>query len=127
MTKAARVDDYLGHVLLAIERIGRYTAGMDEAAFLANELVQDAVIRNIEIIGEASNHIQRAAPHFAAAHDDVPWLVMVAMRNRVAHGYETVDMPIVWKTIRGDLPALHARVAAARAALGRRDETAPGA
>lgn len=54
MNKALRVPDYLGHIIQAIERIDRYTVGMDEVAFLNSELVQDAVIRNIEIIGEAS-------------------------------------------------------------------------
>ena len=66
MSKALRVPDYLGHILKAIERISRYTADMDEVAFLNSELVQDAVIRNIEIVGEASNNIQRVAPEFAA-------------------------------------------------------------
>ncbi len=62
MSKALRVPDYLGHILQAIERIGRYTADLDEVGFLRNEMAQDAVIRNIEIIGEASNNILRAAP-----------------------------------------------------------------
>ena len=122
MTKSLRVPDYLGHILQAIERIGRYTAGMDEAAFLNSELVQDAVIRNIEIIGEASNNIQRVdpvfaaqhddVPWFAAQHDDVPWLVMYTMRNRVSHGYDKVDLEIVWKTIQSDLPRLYRQVQA---------------
>ena len=112
MTKALRVPDYLGHILKAIERIARYTGGMDEAAFLGSELVQDAVIRNIEIIGEASNNIQRVAPEFAAQHDDIPWLVMYTMRNRVTHGYDKVDLEIVWKTIQGDLPVLYRQVQA---------------
>ena len=60
MNKALRVADYLGHILQAIERINRYTRDMDEAAFLNSELVQDAVIRNIEIIGEAANNVLRA-------------------------------------------------------------------
>lgn len=52
-----RLADYLGHIAEAIERIVRYTGGMDEVAVLNNQLVQDAVIRNFEIIGEASNNI----------------------------------------------------------------------
>lgn len=72
---------------------------MDEMAFLASKLVQDAVIRNIEIIGEASNNIQRVSPAFAAQHDSIPWQVMYAMRNRVSHGYDKVDFEMVWKTI----------------------------
>jgi uncharacterized protein with HEPN domain len=114
MSKALRVVDYLGHILQAIERVGRYTKDMDEAAFLNNELVQDAVIRNIEIIGEASNNIQRVNPAFAAQHGNVPWLDMYVMRNRVTHGYESVDFEIVWKTIKRDLPRLHAQVAELR-------------
>jgi uncharacterized protein with HEPN domain len=110
MSKALRVPDYLGHICKAIERIDRYTADLDEAGFLNSELVQDAVIRNIEIIGEASNNIQRVAPEFAAQHDDIPWLVMYTMRNRVSHGYDTVDLEIVWKTILGDLPNLYSKI-----------------
>ncbi len=110
MTKALRVPDYLGHILKAIERIDRYTSNMDEVAFLNSELVQDAVIRNIEIIGEASNNIQSVAPEFAAQHDDIPWLVMYTMRNRVSHGYDKVDLEIVWQTIQGDLPGLYRQV-----------------
>ena len=83
---------------------------MDEAVFLKSELVQDAVIRNIEIIGEAANNIQRVAPLFAARHEDIPWQVMSTMRNRVSHGYDTVDLEIVWKTIRNDLPDLRTQV-----------------
>lgn len=112
MTKALRVSDYLSHILKAIERVERYTADMDEVAFLDSELVQDAVIRNIEIIGEASNNIQRVDPAFAAQHDDIPWLVMYTMRNRVSHGYNKVDLEVVWRTIRNDLPALYQQVQA---------------
>lgn len=117
MTKALRVPDYLGHILKAIERIERYTDDMDEVAFLGNELVQDAVIRNIEIIGEASNNIQRVDAAFAAQHEDIPWLVMYTMRNRVSHGYDKVDVEIVWKTIQGDLPGLYTQVQDALASL----------
>lgn len=117
MSKALRVADYLAHMLNAMERIARYTADMDQTAFLHSELVQDAVIRNIEILGEASNNIQRAAPEFAAQHDDIPWLVIYTMRNRVSHGYDKVDLPLVWKTVRDDLPALQARIQALRASI----------
>jgi uncharacterized protein with HEPN domain len=110
--KALRVPDYLGHILTAIERINRYTVDADEAGFLASEMVQDAVIRNIEIIGEAANNIQRVAPEFATQHHHVPWLVMYTMRNRVSHGYDKVDLEIIWNTIQGDLPILYRQVQA---------------
>ena len=118
MTKALRVPDYLGHTL-AIERIDRYTAELDEVEFLNSGLVQDAVIRNIEIIGEASNNILRVDPAFALQHDHIPWLVMYTMRNRVTQGYDTVDVEIVWKTIQGDLPVLHKNIAEVRKSLSR--------
>jgi uncharacterized protein with HEPN domain len=113
MNKALIVPDYLGHILEAIERIEEYVSDMDELAFLSSKLVQDAVIRNIEIIGEASNNIQRVDPVFAAQHAEIPWQVMYAMRNRVTHGYDKVDFEMVWKTICNDLPDLYQLVQAA--------------
>ena len=109
-----RLADYLGHIAQAIERIGRYTADLDEAAFLRSELVQDAVIRNFEIIGEASRNIERHHPDFAAAHPELPLAVAYEMRNALAHGYFKVDLNIVWRTIRTDLPQLLHRVQALR-------------
>jgi len=85
--KAARAADYLGHILQAIERIDRYTADMVETQFLASEITQDAVIRNFEIIGEASRNIERNCPEFAAAHPDLPLINAYEMRNALAHGY----------------------------------------
>jgi uncharacterized protein with HEPN domain len=112
MNKALRVSDYLGHILAAIERIERYTADVDELGFLSSELIQDAVIRNIEIIGEAANNIQRVDAAFAQANGEIPWQVMYAMRNRVSHGYDKVDFEMVWKTIHRELPTLHAQIKA---------------
>ena len=123
MNKALRVPDYLGHILEAIERIEEYVSDMDEMAFLASKLVQDAVIRNIEIIGEASNNIQRVDPEFASQHDNIPWQVMYAMRNRVSHGYDKVDFEMVWKTICTDLPDLYKLVKAASKKRAERSNT----
>ena len=117
MNKALRVADYLGHILQAIERIHRYTLAMDESTFLNNDMVQDAVIRNIEIVGEAAGNVLRFAATFAAAHTEIPWKVMYTMRNRVSHGYEQVDLEIVWRTIHSDLPTLQAKVQQALASL----------
>ena len=79
-------------------------------AFLDNEMVQDAVIRNIEIIGEASNNIKKHFPQFAADHSELPLSFAYQMRNAVAHGYFKVDLEIVWKTVQNELIALHAQV-----------------
>lgn len=67
-----RLPDYLGHIIQAIERIHRYTGDMDEVGFLQSEMAQDAVIRNFEVIGEASRNIERNHPDFAAAHPELP-------------------------------------------------------
>jgi uncharacterized protein with HEPN domain len=107
-----RLADYLHHILEAIERIAQYTEDMDEAAFLNSPLVQDAVIRNVEIIGEASNNIEKRYPEFALRHPELPLSFAYQMRNAVAHGYFKVDFEIVWKTIHSDLPDLYRQVRA---------------
>ena len=105
-----RIPDYLGHIVEAIERILRYIEDMNEVSFLDDEKTQDAVVRNFEIIGEASRNIERYHSDYAEAHPQVPWTFMVAMRNRVAHGYFKVDFELVWKTIHEDLPELREQV-----------------
>ena len=102
-----RLDDYLAHILEAIERIESYVSDLDEVAFLASKLVQDAVIRNFEVIGEASNNIEKHYPAFVAAHPELPLSSAYQMRNALAHGYFKVDFEIVWKTICNDLPGLY--------------------
>jgi uncharacterized protein with HEPN domain len=78
----------------------------DHAAFEQNPLVQDAVVRNIEIIGEAVNHINRVALEFIAQHPELPWQDMRDMCNVVIHAYFAVDLQIVWRTVQEDLPKL---------------------
>ena len=112
MKKALRVPDYLGHIVDAIDRVLRYTEGLDESAFIENEMIQDAVVRNVEIVGEAAKNIQRVDPSFAAGHSEVPWQQMYTMRNRLSHGYDTVDYEIVWNLIQEDLPNLQRLVKA---------------
>lgn len=101
-----RVPDYIDHILSAIERIRRYTQGVNESVFLENEQMQDAVLRNIEIIGEAARNIERSHPEFAAQHSDVPWGDVYLMRNRICHGYFSVDLEIVWVTVQKYIPEL---------------------
>lgn len=116
-----RLADYLAHIVEAIDRIQRYTAAMDEAAFLRNPLVQDAVIRNLEVIGEASNNIEKQQPDFAAAHPELPLSFAYQMRNAVAHGYFKVDLAIVWRTIQHDLHGLRMLVQQAHTDQARGD------
>jgi uncharacterized protein with HEPN domain len=111
-----RLSDYLAHILEAIERIERYTDDMVEVTFLENQMAQDAVIRNLEIIGEASHNIDIHYPAFVSANPALPLAYAYQMRNAVAHGYFKVDMEIVWKTIQSDLPGLYQQVKSALAA-----------
>ncbi|WP_233236838.1 DUF86 domain-containing protein [Bordetella sp. LUAb4] len=104
--EAHRLDDFVRHMLEAISRIERYTQRLDRADFLQDELVQDAVIRNIEIIGEAARNIQKHYPSFVLEHSRIPFASAYQMRNAVAHGYFAVDYELVWNTIQRDLPAL---------------------
>lgn len=107
-----RLDDYLDHMVHAIERIQRYTESLDLPDFLQSDIVQDAVIRNLEILGEASRNVEREHPEFAALHPDLPLGIAYEMRNALAHGYFKVDLDVVWRTIRQDLPPLLARLRA---------------
>lgn len=80
-------------------------------------MVQDAVIRNFEVIGEASHNIETRFPDFAANHPELPLAFAYQMRNAVAHGYFKVDLEIVWKTIQTDLSKLQTTVRNALADL----------
>ena len=105
-----RLPEYLQHIALAILRIQRYVAGQSATAFAADDKTQDAVLRNIEVIGEAARNVQRHHADFAAAHAQVPWAVMVGMRNRVSHGYFAVDWDLIWATVQQDLPTLSEQI-----------------
>lgn len=105
-----QLREYLGHILEAIERITKYVEDIDEMAFLGNELVQDAVVRNLEIIGEASRNILKHFPAFVAQHQDLPLATAYQMRNALAHGYFKIDYEIVWTTIQHNLADLHSQI-----------------
>ena len=117
-----RLPDYLGHILEAIERIQAYVADVDEVGFLSSKLIQDAVIRNLEVIGEASRNIEHVHPEFAAAHPELPLALANDMRNALAHGYFKVDLEIVWKTVQRNLPDLHAQITKVSATLSRNSD-----
>jgi uncharacterized protein with HEPN domain len=82
----ARVAEFMHHILQAITRISSYTSGLTEADFAANSQVQDAVIRNIEIMGEAAKNLNLIDPEFSARHPEIPLRDVYVMRNRLAHG-----------------------------------------
>ncbi|MBU0588781.1 MAG: DUF86 domain-containing protein [Gammaproteobacteria bacterium] len=106
-----RLADYLQHILEAIDNIRDYTVGMDLTAFMVDRKTRDAVVRNLEVIGEACNNVVKHHADFAAEHSTVPWSFAYEMRNALSHGYFTVDHTIVWQTIQQDLPGLRAQIA----------------
>ena len=104
--KALRLAEYLGHIHEAIMRIQSYVESLNEQEFISNTMVQDAVLRNLEIIGEASHNIDKHFPEFVEKHSDIPFLYAYEMRNAISHGYFKVDLVIVWQTVCNDLPGL---------------------
>ena len=87
----------------AIDKIQRYTKNMSFGEFQADERTVDAVLRNLEVIGEAAGHVQ---PEVIDRSPQIPWDKMRALRNIVAHEYFGVKLPIVWETIERRLPPL---------------------
>lgn len=104
--KSSRLAGYLSHIAQAIERIDLYLEGVDKDRFLQDTLLQDAVIRNLEIVGEASRNILRIDADFLARHPEMPLQSAYEMRNILTHGYFEVDLAIVWDTAKRDLPEL---------------------
>ena len=84
-----RLDDYIRHILTALDNIVAYTVGMDWGAFEADRKTQDAVVRNLEVIGEACNNIVKHHGEFARAHGEIPWSFAYEVRNALSHGYFT--------------------------------------
>jgi uncharacterized protein with HEPN domain len=94
-----RIED----MLEAIDKIERYTKDMDYETWLRDEKTVDAVVRNIEIIGEASAHLP---DDILERYSDIPWPFIRGIRNVLAHEYFGVDVEVIWKTVKEDLPAL---------------------
>ncbi len=97
------VNLLLNDICEAIERIARYTAGMSFGSFKEDEKTVDAVVRNMEIIGEAAH---RLPDEFQEAHSDIEWHKIVGLRNRIVHEYFGIDIDIIWEILRRDLPSL---------------------
>jgi len=95
--------DYLADILDSIHKIDNFTHGMDFIEFKKDEKTIYAVVRALEVIGEAS---KRIPPNIRKKHPEVPWKLMDGMRDKLIHEYFGVDLSIIWKTIKDDLPAL---------------------
>lgn len=109
MRERIRDKSRLEHILQAIERIRRYTKGKTFDDSIADDMMYYAVVKNIEIIGEASNMLTE---EFRNAHPDTPWKLVNGMRNYIVHEYFQVDNNVVWDVITGDLLLLEKQIIA---------------
>jgi uncharacterized protein with HEPN domain len=94
---------YIDHILDSIEKIESYTKDLTKREFSKNDLVQDAVIRNFEIIGEASKRISK---NLKQTYPEISWKDISGMRDKLIHDYMGVDVEVIWTTIKKDLPIL---------------------
>ena len=94
---------YIDHIINSINRILDYISGKDRESFEADLLTQDAVVRQLEIIGEAT---KRVSKEFRSKHPEIPWSDMAGMRDVLIHDYIDVDFDVVWKTASEDIQNL---------------------
>lgn len=94
---------YLEHIETNLKRILSYSSGISKEDFLNNNQMQDACIRQIEIMGEATKRISEP---FKEKHPEVPWKDMAGMRDKLIHDYLDVDLNIVYQTVAVDIPKL---------------------
>jgi uncharacterized protein with HEPN domain len=98
-----RDEVYLLDILIAARKAMLFVEGIDRSEFEDNEVIQNAVIRPLEIIGEASGKISK---NFRKLHKEIPWGDMIDLRNRLIHEYFRMDSGAIWDTIHNDLPHL---------------------
>lgn len=98
---------YLRHIMDAICRIEEYVKDMREEDFMGNKLVQAGVIRELEIIGEAT---KRLSGDLRDKYPDIPWKKMAGMRDKLIHDYFGVDLGAVWDSIAKEIPLLKNRI-----------------
>ena len=98
---------YLHHILDAILTIEEYKQGVSWDEFTRKRLIQDGLVRQLTIIGEAAGHV---AASVQQAHPEIPWSEIVGMRHRLVHDYFRVDLVTVWETVQYDLPVLKPQI-----------------
>ena len=98
-----RDDAYLLDMLLAARKVRAFTTGVDEHRFQADEVLQNAVLRLIQIIGEAA---RKVSPEFKRSHSEIPWQEIVGMRHLLVHEYFRIIPEKVWEVVERDLPPL---------------------
>ena len=94
---------FVADMIKFCEQVLAYTRGLGQAEFLDDHKTYDAVLRNLELLGEAATHVPQRVRE---AHPDVPWRAIVGMRNRLIHGYLGIDDDLVWSAVREDTPVL---------------------
>jgi len=105
---------YLKHIIDAISKIEGYTADLEREKFLKDARTQDAVVRNLEIIGEAT---KRLSNETRQRYPEIPWAEVAGTRDRLIHAYFDVDLDEVWTTVHRDIPRLRRTVKKAIAEL----------
>lgn len=98
---------FLQHILDSIQRIEEFMQDLDAKNFLKNELVQSAVIRQIEIIGEAAKNLPK---EFTNEHKNVPWSEIVGTRDKMIHHYFGVDVALVYDLTKKEIPELKRKI-----------------
>lgn len=96
-------DVYLDDIREAVGKIQRYTRGLSREAFAADEKTVDAVVRNLEIIGEAAKNLDAG---FRGAHPGLDWRKIAGLRDVLAHEYFGIDLDIVWDIVQNKIPEL---------------------
>lgn len=109
MKEGREYVDYLRDIVDAIEKAERFIEGMDFARFSSDDKTTFAVVRALEIIGEATKKIPDDVKE---AHPDLPWREMAGLRDKLIHDYIGVNLEVVWKTTKDDLPALWNKISA---------------
>lgn len=107
MSKKRRAIDFIGDIQEAVEMSASYTKGLTYRKFLDDRKTQDAVVRNLEVIGEASKNI---SPSFKAKYPEVPWKSLAGLRDKLIHFYFGIDYKIVWRVVKKELPTLHKQI-----------------
>ena len=96
-------DNYLLDMLVAARKTVQFSKGLTYDSFLQSDLHQNAILKVLEIIGEAASRISNETK---AAHPDVPWHNISGLRNRIVHAYFEIDLSVVWMIINDDVPVL---------------------
>jgi len=94
---------YINDMMAFASKVIAYTEGMRQQDFIDSGISYDAVLRNLELIGEAAMHVPDAVRQ---AHSEIPWRMIIATRNRLIHAYLGIDNDIIWSIIQDDIPPL---------------------